>query len=67
MSMTHQPPMLRSLSLYVTCAGVLLMAPIVIVIILSFGEQSALKFPPDSFGLRWFNTFFSECHCKPDV
>ncbi|MEY3664317.1 MAG: hypothetical protein RLZZ153_499 [Pseudomonadota bacterium] len=60
MSMTHQPPMLRSLSVYVTCAGVLLMAPIVIVIILSFGEQSALKFPPDSFGLRWFNTFFSD-------
>jgi putative spermidine/putrescine transport system permease protein len=60
MSTTHQAPMLRSLSVYVICAGVLLMAPIVIVIILSFGEQSALKFPPDSFGLRWFNTFFSD-------
>lgn len=59
-SLTHQEPMLRSLSLYVTVAGLLLMAPIVIVIILSFGEQSALKFPPDSFGLRWFNTFFND-------
>ncbi len=53
-------PMLRSLSVYVSVAGLLLMAPIAIVIVMSFGDQSAVKFPPDSYGLRWFRTFFGD-------
>lgn len=60
MSTPHALPMLRSLSLYVTIAGFVLMAPIGIVIILAFGDQSALKFPPESFGLRWFEAFFGD-------
>jgi ABC-type spermidine/putrescine transport system permease subunit II len=53
-------PMLRSLSVYVVVAGLLLMAPIAIVVVLAFGDQSALRFPPDSYGLRWFRTFFGD-------
>lgn len=58
--MSARPPALRSLPVYVTVAGVLLLTPIAIVIVLSFGDQSALKFPPDSLGLRWFKAFFAD-------
>lgn len=58
--MKHPTPMLRGLPVYVSIAGLLLMAPIVIVIVLAFGDQSAMKFPPDSYGLRWFNAFFGD-------
>jgi len=51
---------MRSLGFYVAVAGALLLAPIVIVIILAFGDQSYLRFPPQSFSLRWFNAFFGD-------
>ena len=50
----------RSLSAYVTVACLVLMLPIVIVLILAFGDQGYLKFPPESFSLRWFATFFGD-------
>jgi ABC-type spermidine/putrescine transport system permease subunit II len=34
--------------------------PIIIVIILAFGDQEYLSFPPKSFSMRWFADFFSD-------
>ena len=45
---------LRGLSFYVTVACLVLVVPIAILIILAFGDQSYLRFPPDSYSLRWF-------------
>jgi putative spermidine/putrescine transport system permease protein len=50
----------RGLSLYVGIACVVLMLPIVIVLILSAGDQAYLKFPPSAYSLRWFATFFAD-------
>ena len=44
----------RSLSVYVVVACLVLMLPIVILLILAFGHGGYLKFPPDSYSLRWF-------------
>ena len=56
----HTPLIVRALPVYVAAAGLLLMAPIVIVIVLAFGDQGVVKFPPDAYGLRWFKTFFAD-------
>ncbi|MEP7084607.1 MAG: hypothetical protein ABI854_07705, partial [Betaproteobacteria bacterium] len=53
-------PVSRGLSVYVTVACLVLMLPIVIVLILAFGHQGYLKFPPDSYSLRWFAAFFGD-------
>ena len=50
----------RSLNVYVAIAGVTLMAPIVIITILAFGSQGYMKFPPEAYSLRWFETFFGD-------
>lgn len=50
----------RSLNTYVAIACLVLMAPIVIVIVLSFGHQSYMRFPPASYSLRWFTSFFGD-------
>ena len=51
---------LRGLAFYVTVACLVLVVPIAIVIILAFGDQSYLRFPPASYSLRWFATFFGD-------
>jgi len=56
----HQPLLVRALPVYVAAAGLLLMAPIVIVVVLAFGDQSVVTFPPDAYGLRWFKAFFGD-------
>jgi ABC-type spermidine/putrescine transport system permease subunit II len=50
----------RALGFYVFIACAALMLPIAIVIVLAFSGQSYLKFPPDSFSLRWFAAFFGD-------
>lgn len=50
----------RSLAFYVTIACLVMMVPIVIVVILAFGNQGYLKFPPDSYSMRWFVAFFGD-------
>jgi ABC-type spermidine/putrescine transport system permease subunit II len=47
-----------SLTVYVAVACFILMMPIAIVIVLAFGAQDFLKFPPTSYSLRWFAAFF---------
>jgi putative spermidine/putrescine transport system permease protein len=54
------PGAARSLTAYVTVVCLVMMLPIVIVIILAFGDQGYIKFPPDSFSLRWFAAFFGD-------
>ena len=36
------------------------MMPIVIVLILAFGDQSYVRFPPDAYSMRWFALFFGD-------
>lgn len=50
----------RALGVYVGAACLTLMLPIVILVILAFGDQGFLRFPPDAFSLRWFGTFFGD-------
>jgi putative spermidine/putrescine transport system permease protein len=51
---------MRALPVYIVVACALLIVPIVIVIVLAFGHQGYLKFPPDSYSLRWFEAFFGD-------
>lgn len=37
-----------------------LLFPLVIIIPLSFGNDSLMKFPPSSWGLRWYSTYFND-------
>jgi putative spermidine/putrescine transport system permease protein len=50
----------RALPSYVILVCLLLMAPIVIVVILSFSGAGYLQFPPTSFSLRWFVRFLGD-------
>ena len=50
----------RALSIYVTIACLILMLPIAILIVLAFGDQGYLRFPPQSYSLRWFSAFFGD-------
>ena len=50
----------RSLQVYVLIACMVLIAPILIVIVLAFGDQGTLHFPPPGFSLRWFAAFFGD-------
>ena len=48
------------LSAYVALACFGLLTPIIIVCILSFGGEGYLHFPPSSYSLKWFVTFFGD-------
>ena len=50
----------RALSVYIGAACLVLMMPIVIVLVRALGDQTYMRFPPDSFSLRWFATFFGD-------
>ena len=50
----------RALSVYIGAACLVLMMPIVIVLILAVGDQTYMRFPPQSLSLRWFATFFGD-------
>ena len=50
----------RALSVYIGAACLLLMMPIIIVLILAVGDQTYMRFPPQSLSLRWFATFFGD-------
>jgi ABC-type spermidine/putrescine transport system permease subunit II len=50
----------RTLAFYVAAACLVLMTPIVILVVVAFGDQSYMRFPPESFSLRWFTAFFGD-------
>jgi ABC-type spermidine/putrescine transport system permease subunit II len=56
-----------ALSAYVTFACIGLLAPIVIVCVLSFSGEGYLHFPPRSFSLRWFATFFGDTRWRQSL
>jgi ABC-type spermidine/putrescine transport system permease subunit II len=49
-----------ALPFYIGIACLVLIAPIVIVCILAFSGDGYLRFPPESFSLRWFSAFFGD-------
>lgn len=50
----------RVLSICIVAVCAVLMMPIVIVLILAFGDQSYMRFPPSAYSLRWFALFFGD-------
>jgi len=55
------------LSVYVAFACFVLLTPIVIVCILSFGGEGYLHFPPTSFSLKWFEAFFGDTRWRQSL
>jgi putative spermidine/putrescine transport system permease protein len=55
--MKEAPLTLRFLVLF---SSLLMVAPIAIIVILSFGGDGYLHFPPSSLSLRWYVSFFSD-------
>jgi ABC-type spermidine/putrescine transport system permease subunit II len=49
-----------ALNTYILIASFVLIVPIVIVCILAFSGQGYLRFPPESYSLRWFGAFFGD-------
>lgn len=45
---------------FVGLACLVLILPIAIVVVVAFSGQTFLKFPPDSYSLRWFAAFFGD-------
>lgn len=42
--------------------GCFLLAPILVIIITSFGGSQYMEFPPSSWSLRWYENFFTSAH-----
>ncbi|MGH7070067.1 MAG: ABC transporter permease [Acetobacteraceae bacterium] len=55
--MSHRSPPL--LAPFVIVTYVLLLAPLVIVIAVSFGPSPNYQFPPSGFSLKWYRAFFT--------
>ena len=55
--MTGSPP--RLLWPFVVVVYALLLAPLVVVITVSFGSTSTFDFPPKGLSLRWYHAFFA--------
>lgn len=51
---------MRPLPIFVTLLCLLLILPVAIVVVLAFSGGTFLRFPPPSYGLRWFATFFGD-------
>jgi putative spermidine/putrescine transport system permease protein len=49
-----------TLSIFVGLLCLILILPIIIVCVLAFSGGTFLKFPPDSYSLRWFVAFFGD-------
>ncbi|MGE8944068.1 ABC transporter permease [Leptospira interrogans] len=55
--MKRDQPML--LTPFVILTYVLLLAPLVVIVAVSFGPSPNYEFPPSGFSLRWYESFFS--------
>lgn len=56
-----------SLSTYIAVACLCLIAPIVIVVVLSFGGDGYVQFPPSSYSLKWFRVFFGDTRWRQSL
>jgi putative spermidine/putrescine transport system permease protein len=54
----------RLLPVFVSLICLALIVPIVIVIVLAFSGQTFLRFPPESYSLRWFVAFFGDARWR---
>ena len=52
--------MRHALPAFVTLLCLVLILPVAIVVVLAFSGGTFLRFPPPSYGLRWFATFFGD-------
>lgn len=59
--------MARILPAFVGLLCCVLIMPIVIVIVLAFSGGTFLKFPPDSYSLRWFVAFFGDARWRASL
>lgn len=50
----------RFLNFYIAIFCLVMIAPVGIVVVLSFSNESYLSFPPDSYSLRWFEAFLGD-------
>jgi putative spermidine/putrescine transport system permease protein len=55
------------LRIYIAIACLLLITPIVIVCVLAFSGQGYLRFPPESYSLRWFAAFFGDARWRQSL
>jgi putative spermidine/putrescine transport system permease protein len=56
-----------TLAFYIGIACLVLIAPIVIVCVLAFSGEGYLRFPPESFSLRWFAAFFGDTRWRQSL
>lgn len=61
---SHTPALLSGV---VWAISLVLIAPIAILIIVSFSGQAYLKFPPDSYSLRWFAAFLRDARWQESI
>lgn len=52
---------------YLIIACLWLIAPIVIVVVLSFAGDGYVQFPPSSYSLKWFNVFFGDTRWRQSL
>ncbi len=55
------------LTTYVVFACIGLLAPIVIVCVVSFGGEGYVRFPPSDYSLKWFNAFFGDSRWRQSL
>ena len=55
------------LASYIAIACLVLIAPIVIVCVLAFSGEGYLRFPPETFSLRWFSAFFGDSRWRQSL
>lgn len=48
------------LKLWAILTGIILIAPLAVVVPLSFTAKKSFKFPPDGFSLKWYADFFAD-------
>lgn len=56
-----------TLSFYIAVSCLLMMAPIVIVCVLAFSGEGYLRFPPETFSVRWFSAFFGDTRWRQSL
>ncbi|MBK0420134.1 ABC transporter permease [Leucobacter sp. CSA1] len=49
-----------ALRLWAVLVGIVLFAPLAVVVPLSLTEKRSFKFPPDGFSTRWYGSFFTD-------
>jgi len=62
-----KPRGVSAISLYTALGCVVMIAPIIIISVIAFGDQSYMRFPPQSYSLRWFRSFFYDSNWRSSL